>query len=157
VSRALLVACGVLASATLWGCGDEVDVASQPVIGGERFVEVDFADVYRPATAVVKDSGTVDLVQTESLTLEGASPQSVVEAYGQALPADGWEVVQPPQRKRDGSWFGAWRRLGRNLVVNASEGTPTEEGANPPVDFVLSFQKPLGPDRITGVEPAELG
>lgn len=151
------LACGVIAAATLWGCGDEVDVASQPVIGGERFEKVVFDDVYRPPTATVKESKTVDFVQTESLTLEGASPQSVLEAYGQALPASGWDVVQAPQRKRDGSWFGQWRLLGRNLVVSASEGTPLAEGETAPVDFVLSFQRPLGPDRITGVEPVELG
>lgn len=144
-----------VAAAALWGCGEEVDTATLPVIGGERFEKVVFEDVYRPPNAELAEAETIDLVETETFTVADATPESVLEAYAAALAEDGWEVVEEPQENRDGTWFGSWRRLGRNLVVDAS--TAEEEGSSLPVDLVVRFQAPQGPDRITGVEPVDLG
>lgn len=152
MSRAVLVAFGVVISAGgLSACGDGVDMASVPRVGGERFEKIRFDDLYRPATATRKERTTIDLVQTETLNLAGASPESVVTTYDKVLTGDGWSEVQPPQEKRDESWYGAWSKLGRNVVVVAKVGTSTEEDQQPPTEFVLSFQRPTKNDQITGV------
>ncbi|MFN0028155.1 MAG: hypothetical protein ACKV2O_13390 [Acidimicrobiales bacterium] len=151
-TRTLAVSLAVgLCSLVLAGCGDPVDTASMAQIGGERFEEIRFDELYRPANAVSKTRTRVDRVQSEALSLEGASPESVVNAYAQVLTEQGWEQVQAPQGKRNQTWFGAWTRLGRNVVVTAQFGDPAEEGAAPPVDFTLAFQRPTANDQITGV------
>lgn len=136
----------------LVGCGDPVDTDALPRLGGERFQEIRFEQLYRPPNSVSLERTAVDKVQTESLSLDGASPQSVVDAYHEVLTGQGWEEIQEPQAKRDKSWFGAWTRLGRNVVVTAAFGDPAEEGAPAPVDFTLAFQRPTGNDQITGVD-----
>jgi hypothetical protein len=139
-------------AAGLMACGDGVDPSTQQQIGGERFEKIRFAELYRPPNSTSKVKETIDLVETESLSLEGASPQSVLGAYSKVLKAEGWEEVNEPQQKRDKSWYGSWTRLGRTVVVVAEFGTAAEEGEQPPTDFVLSFQRPTKNDRITGVE-----
>ena len=148
---ALSLAVG-LGAVALAGCGDPVDTDAVARIGGERFEEIRFNELYRPPNSVSKERTSVDRIQTESLSLEGASPESVVTAYGKVLVEQGWEELQEPQIKRDRSWFGAWTRLGRNVVVTAEFGDPAEEGAAPPVDFTLAFQRPTANDQITGVD-----
>lgn len=153
LSRSLLTVAALSAAAAgLAACGDAVDPATVPRIGGERFEEIRFDDIYRPPGATVSESTTVDLVATETLSLEKASPESVVTTYGQVLTSQGWEEVQAPQAKRDKSWYGAWTKLGRNIVVVAEYGEPVEEGAPQPTDFTLSFQRPTKTDQITGIE-----
>ena len=138
-------------TAGLVGCGDAVDTAQVARVGGERFQEIRFNELYRPPNATAKEKSTVDLVQTESFSLEGASPSSVVNAYSKVLTAQGWSEIQEPQAKRDKSWFGAWSKLGRNIVVTAEFGAPAVEGQPAPVDFVLAFQRPTKSDQITGI------
>ncbi len=151
-TRSLAVSLAVgLGAVLLAGCGDPVDTDAMVRIGGERFEEIRFDELYRPPNAVSKQRTSVDRVQTELLSLEGASPESVVNAYDEVLIEQGWKELQEPQVKRDQSWFGAWTRLGRNVVVTAEFGAPAEEGAAPPVDFTLAFQRPTANDQITGV------
>lgn len=152
IPRTLLTAAALAVSAAgLAACGDGVDVDAVPRIGGERFEEIRFNELYRPPGATVKETTTVDLVVTESLSLDKASPESVVTTYGQVLTAEGWSEVQEPQAKRDTSWFGAWSKLGRNVVVVAEYGDALQEGAPQPTDFTLSFQRPTKNDQITGI------
>lgn len=150
--RTLLTATALtVAAAGLAACGDGVDVDSVPRIGGERFEEIRFNDLYRPPGSTVKETETVDLVVTQSLSLEKASPESVVSTYGQVLTAEGWTEVQEPQVKRDQSWYGAWTKLGRNIVVVAEYGDAPSPGEPQPTDFTLAFQRPTKNDQITGV------
>ncbi len=152
MSRTVFTAFALAAGAVgLLGCGEGVDPSSQPTIGGERFEEIRFEDLWRPSESSKKESKTVDLVQTESRTLEGSSPEAVVRVYAKVLETQGWQAVQQPQVQRDAAWFGSWRKLGRNLVVTAHEGAPAEEGDAVPVEFTLAFQRPTKPDQITGV------
>jgi hypothetical protein len=152
-TRRLIAVLGLgLGVAGLLGCGDAVDPDRQPRIGGERFVEIRFDDLFRPSGAVAKERATVDLVQTETLSIEGVSPESVVKTYAQELTSEGWTEVAAPEAKRDRSWYGAWTKMGRNVVVTAEEATPTEEGAAVPTEFELRFQRPTKTDQITGIE-----
>lgn len=152
LTRSLLLAAGIGAAATtMVACGDPVDTGELPRVGGERFEEIRFQELYRPPSATSKGHTTVDLVQTESLSLEKSSPEQVVKTYGEVLTAEGWTAVQEPTVKRDQSWYGAWTKMGRNIVVTAEFGTATEEGAEPPTEFQLAFQRPTKTDQITGV------
>ncbi len=153
MTRQVIVSLGLgLAAVGLVGCGDAVDPDSRPRIGGERFEEIRFNDLFRPDGAVAKERETVDLVQIETLSIDGVSPEAVVKTYAEALTGDGWTAVAEPEAKRDRSWYGAWTKLGRNVVVTAEEGTPTEEGAPVPTEFELRFQRPTKTDQITGIE-----
>lgn len=152
VFTALALAMG---TAGLMACGDGVDPDTLPRVGGERFEEIRFEELYRPPNSVSKVRETVDLVQTEAMALEGASPESVVTTYGKVLTEDGWTEVQEPQVKRDESWFGAWTKMGRNVVVTAEFGTPAE-GKPAPTEFQLAFQRPTKNDQITGVDNAPI-
>jgi hypothetical protein len=140
-----------LGTVGLMACGERVDADTQPLVGGERFEEIRFAELYRPAKSVSKESKTVDLVETESLSMEGVTPEVVVRAYSKALTDDGWTEVQEPQEKRDKSWYGAWTKMGRNVVVTAELGN-AEEGKEAPTEFQLAFQRPTKNDQITGIE-----
>lgn len=153
MSRTVFTAFALAAGAAgLMACGEGVDPSSQPSIGGERFEEIRFAELWRPDESTSKETKTVDLVETETLSLEGSSPENVVKAYDKVLESQGWEQVQKPQAKRDSSWYGSWRKMGRNFVVTAHVGTPAEEGAAAPVEFTLAFQRPTKPDQVTGVD-----
>ncbi|MCC6435692.1 MAG: hypothetical protein IT196_11725 [Acidimicrobiales bacterium] len=152
LTRSLLLAVGVSAAAAgLVACGDPVDTASITRVGGERFEEIRFEELYRPPTATSKTKEKVDLVQTETLTIEKSDPEQVVKTYGKVLTEEGWSEVQEPTEKRDKSWYGAWTKMGRNIVVTAEFGTAVEEGAALPTDFTLAFQRPTKTDQITGV------
>ncbi len=153
LTRTVLLAAGLAAAGgTLVACGDPVDTASVTRVGGERFEEIRFEDLYRPPTATSKERKKVDLVQTELLSIEKSDPEQVVKTYGKVLTEEGWTAVQEPTEKRDKSWYGAWTKLGRNIVVTAESGTAAEEGAAAPTEFTLAFQRPTKTDQITGVE-----
>jgi len=153
MSRTVFTALALsVGAAGLMACGEGVDPSTQPQIGGERFEEIRFDDLYRPKGAVTKETKTVDLVETQLLSLEGATPAAVVSTYGKVLTEEGWTEVQKPQENRDASWYGSWTKLGRNIVVTAQTGTAAEEGEAAPVEFTLAFQRPSKPDRITGVD-----
>ncbi len=157
MTRSALAAVGLaVASTGLIACGDPVDTAAQPMVGGERFQEIRFADLYRPPTATVKEHKTQDLVQIETFSLEKSDPEQVVKTYGKVLTEQGWTAVLEPTAKRDESWSGAWTKLGRNVVVSAMFGTATEAGAALPTEFELRFQRPTKTDQITGVGNAPI-
>ena len=127
-----------LGTVGLMACGERVEADTQPRIGGERFEEIRFDELYRPSGSVSKEHKTVDLVQTETLSLAGVVPEAVVRAYAKALTDDGWTEVQKPQVKRDASWFGSWTKMGRNFVVTDLKeriGERAQAGRLPPKGF----------------------
>lgn len=142
----------MLASCGLVACGDGVNPQdATPQIGGERFIEIHFKDVYRPEGAVTKEAKTVDLIQTETLELKDTPAENVLQAYGLAMEADGWQVAEKAIAKKSGGWLGSWSKLGRTLVVDAVEGEAPKEGDPVPTTISLHFQRAPKPDKVTGV------
>ncbi|MEZ5261028.1 MAG: hypothetical protein R2755_04465 [Acidimicrobiales bacterium] len=151
LTRSLLLAAGIGAAATtMVACGDPVDTGELPRVGGERFEEIRFQELYRPPSATSKGHTTVDLVQTESLSLEKSSPEQVVKTYGEVLTA------------RLDRRAGADGQAGSELVRRLDEDGPQHRGhrrvrhrhgggAEPPTEFQLAFQRPTKTDQITGV------
>ncbi len=158
-ARAVALTVGIAAAAVgLGACGEKVDPATTATIGGERFTKITFEGLYRPDEGYTSKVITKkDLLQTEEFSVEGLSAQDLVITYDQTLTADGWTTSQEPQRKRDGSWWAQWQWKGRSVVVTAAPGKEGADGQPGPLDVVLSFQKPLPRDQITGVQKSKLG
>ena len=97
MSRSVFTAFALaVGAAGLMACGEGVDPSSQPTVGGERFEEIRFADLWRPDDSTRKESKTVDLVQTETLSLAGSSPENVVKAYDKVLESQGRSLSETP-------------------------------------------------------------
>lgn len=137
---AMLSALGVLG---LTGCGSEADPASQPHIGGERFISVNFDDVPFPPDSTVQSQATGErtLLQTVTLQVPLADPQAVMDFYTPLLEADGWQVQQEPLELSSGGLLAVFTQLGRTLLIDAEPGEATADDPNPPVTVILEFTR----------------
>ena len=130
--RSLLRRMGPLvlgAAVLLAGCGDAdaAKAASSAAagIGGERFVQIGFADIPHPSPIVIKEKKTKDLLRTESYEMTNVSAQAVIDYYTGALAKRGWKLDGKVEDTRVGLQ-GTWIQMGRTLVVVAKDGEPDE-------------------------------
>ncbi len=112
----LLAACG--------GSSDAVGSATdaQPQTGNSTFVSGEFAGIPRPPAAeTLGKLTTKDNVTTQSYSINGFTPERVLEYYNGELTAKGWTTVQDPHAIGTTDWKGTWTDdTGRRLEVSAS-------------------------------------
>ena len=111
----------------LAGCGNadaaKAASAAKAGIGGERFVQIGFADIPHPDPVVIKEKKTKDLLHTEQYERVDVTADAVIDFYTGALATRGWKLDGKVVDTRAGKQ-GSWTKMGRTLVVLAKDGTP---------------------------------
>lgn len=139
-SRALAAVAGLALAAGLVACGQERDPLDQPHLGGERFTEITFEGLPRPANSTQIAYLATGLNQQEDLEIPDASVDDVLDWYDDQLRDQGWNRQTGPEDTRDGTLV-TYERMGRTVALLATNEEPTEPGGPSPALITVSFNK----------------
>ena len=134
------MALGTVLAATLIACGQDVDPLEQTHLGGERFTDITFEGLPRPANSSQLAYLATGLNQQEQLEIPDAAPDDVLDWYDDQLRDQGWNKATGPEETRDGTLV-TYERMGRTVALLATNEEPTEPGGPSPALVTVSFNK----------------